>query len=162
MILALVLAQVPYWGDFERTAGPRAAERAAQVRQESGFRPNAVSPVGAKGIAQFMPATWQEWGKGADPFDPYAGIDAQHRYMTYLEGRCGGDWTAALGSYNAGLGTIRKAQRLADTLALPGHRAWITAMYQLPGRRKAFSDETAGYVKRIETIHFPWVKERAR
>src|SRR5690348_9163635 len=39
------------------------------IRQESAFNPQAVSPVGAMGIAQFMPATAAERGL-ADPFDP--------------------------------------------------------------------------------------------
>lgn len=151
---------VPHWPTFQEVAGARAAERAAQVRQESGFKANAVSPVGARGIAQFMPATWAQWAPGQDPFDPVAGIRAQHAFMAYLEGRCQGDWIAALGAYNAGLGTVRKSQRLADQMGLHGQRAWVQAMYGLPGRKKAYSDETAGYIQRIETVQLPWVKAR--
>lgn len=160
LVAGFAFAQVPFWPTFQAVAGPRAVDRAAQVRQESGFKPSAVSPAGARGIAQFMPATWAQWGTGQDPFDPCAGINSQHRYMNYLEGRTGGDWAAALGAYNAGLGTVRKAQRLADQMGLPGQRAWIQAQYSIPGRRKAFSDETAGYIYRIETVHVPWVRQR--
>ena len=160
LVGGFAFAQVPFWPTFTAVAGSRAVDRAAQVRQESGFKPSAVSPVGARGIAQFMPATWAQWAPGQDPQDPVAGITAQHAYMKYLEGRTGGDFAAALGAYNAGLGTVRKAQRLADQLGLQGQRAWIQAMYAIPGRKKAHSDETAGYIQRIETIQVPWVRKR--
>lgn len=149
---------IPYWPVFLDVAGPRAIDRAAQVRQESGFKPSAVSHAGARGIAQFMPATWRQWAPDQDPFDPIAGIKAQHAYMRYLEGRCNGDWVAALGAYNAGLGSVRKAQRLADQLGLQGQRAWLQALPRVTGL--AHSAETQGYIQRIETVHVPWVAKR--
>jgi soluble lytic murein transglycosylase-like protein len=170
MFLALVCvtapAQVPYWGTFQAVAGPRAVDRAAQVRAESAFNPRAQSYIlrngekvpCAQGLAQFTPATWKDWGKGGSPWVPEDAIDAQHAYMLYLEGRCSGDWVAALGAYNAGLGSIRKAQRLAVAMGLPGNRAWLQA---LPGVTKHHAAETQGYVLRIETVHIPWVKKRA-
>lgn len=57
---------------------------AAQLEQESNWNPTVVSPVGARGIAQFMPGTWATYGKGKDPFDPIAGIEAQGQYMGHL------------------------------------------------------------------------------
>lgn len=57
---------------------------AAQLQQESGFDPTAVSPANAKGMAQFRDAAWQEFGNGGDPFDPEDAIAAQGRYMKYL------------------------------------------------------------------------------
>ncbi|WP_083515695.1 transglycosylase SLT domain-containing protein [Glutamicibacter mysorens] len=42
------------------TAGLPIGIIAAQINQESGWGPKAVSPVGARGIAQFMPGTWEE------------------------------------------------------------------------------------------------------
>lgn len=53
---------------------------AAQIASESGWDPTAVSPAGAQGIAQFMPATWAQYGIDthgdgvADPFDPQDAI----------------------------------------------------------------------------------------
>lgn len=97
------------------TAGLPVGIIAAQIQQESGWNPKAVSPVGARGIAQFMPGTWAEWGNGKDPFDPFAGLDAQGRYMKHL-----GDIIAdlasneqekirfTLASYNAGAGNVHK------------------------------------------------------
>jgi hypothetical protein len=150
---------VPYWSDFQRIAGPRAIERAAQVRQESAFQVRAVSHVGARGLAQFMPSTWAQWGRGADPFDPVAGIDAQHRYMIWLEART---WepAAALAGYNAGLGNVRKAQVVASSMGLTDSRAWLrVGLPRVTGRHAA---ETQGYVDRIERIHIPWVKARVK
>ena len=52
---------------------------AAQLAQESGWNPNATSPAGAQGIAQFMPATWATYGEGGDPFDPDDAIPGLRR-----------------------------------------------------------------------------------
>lgn len=67
-----------------RTANIPVGVIAAQLWTESRFNPEAVSESGARGIAQFIPSTWEAWGDGADPFDPIAGIDAQGRYMSEL------------------------------------------------------------------------------
>lgn len=54
---------------------------AAQIEQESGWNPTAVSPAGAQGISQFMPGTWPHWSlPGQSPLDPAAAIAAQGRY----------------------------------------------------------------------------------
>ena len=54
---------------------------AAQIQQESGWNPNAVSPAGAEGISQFLPSTWPNWSRpGETPFQPAAAIAAQGRY----------------------------------------------------------------------------------
>ncbi|MET7299629.1 NlpC/P60 family protein [Embleya sp. NPDC005575] len=59
---------------------------AAQIDQESGWRPAIVSPVGAVGLSQFMPGTWATWGGGAPQTDPRANIMAQERYDCHLAG----------------------------------------------------------------------------
>lgn len=86
---------------------------AAQIDQESGWNPDAVSPAGAQGITQFMPATWAEWSDGADPFDPYAAIAAQGRYMKHLHDLVSPTTENAneavrltLAAYNAGPGAV--------------------------------------------------------
>ncbi len=136
---------VPFQGQFQAVAGARWIDRAAQARAESAFDPRAVSPVGAQGIAQFMPETWREWTPpGADPFDPAAAILAQHRYMTWLEARTTG-LDPALGSYNAGLGNIRRAQRLARDLGMTDHAAWLRTLPRVTG--PAHAGETRGYIK---------------
>jgi soluble lytic murein transglycosylase-like protein len=73
---------------------------AAQLYAESGFNPFAVSPAGAQGIAQFMPATAR--GMGLDnPFDAAQAIDAQAHLMRDLL-RQFGAVALALAAYNAG------------------------------------------------------------
>jgi soluble lytic murein transglycosylase-like protein len=67
---------------------------------ESNFNPAAVSPAGAQGIAQFMPATAAAYGL-RDPFDADAAIDAQARLMGDLLGQFG-KVDLALAAYNAG------------------------------------------------------------
>lgn len=77
----------------------------AQVAAESNFNPEAVSSVGAKGLAQFMSPTWKEWGKGRDIYNPEANIDAQIRYMKWLLDRVT-NWDCAYAAYNWGIGNI--------------------------------------------------------
>jgi len=81
-----------------------AALLAAQLMAESNFNPNASSPAGAQGIAQFMPATAAAYGL-RDPFDPVAAIDAQGRLMAELLARFG-SVELALAAYNAGPGAV--------------------------------------------------------
>lgn len=79
---------------------------AAQGKQESGFDPHALSPVGAMGIAQFMPATWARYGNGGNVWDPKDAIPAQARYDCDLaqavKGIPGDAVPLMLAAYNAG------------------------------------------------------------
>jgi soluble lytic murein transglycosylase-like protein len=84
--------------------GVGAALLAAQLQQESGFNARAVSPAGALGIAQFMPATARAYGL-RDPFDADAAIHAQARLMAELLRRFG-SVPLALAAYNAGPGRV--------------------------------------------------------
>ncbi|MGA8926785.1 MAG: transglycosylase SLT domain-containing protein, partial [Solirubrobacterales bacterium] len=77
---------------------------AAQLEAESGFNPRAVSPAGALGMAQFMPATARSYGL-RDPFDPVASIDAQAHLMSDLLRRFH-SVPLALAAYNAGSGVV--------------------------------------------------------
>ena len=77
-----------------------AALLAAQLYAESGFNPFAVSPAGARGIAQFMPGTARSYGL-RDPFEPAAAIQAQAHLMRDLL-REFGTVPLALAAYNAG------------------------------------------------------------
>lgn len=78
-----------------------------QITQESGFNPSAVSPAGAIGIAQFMPATAR--GLGLDPWDPIQSLQGAARLMAQYVRQYGGDYAKALAAYNAGPGTVQWA-----------------------------------------------------
>jgi soluble lytic murein transglycosylase-like protein len=71
------------------------------IQQESAFRPCAVSPKGAMGLMQLMPATADQFGV-PDPFDPKDNVEAGAAFLKQLLARYGGDLTLALGAYNAG------------------------------------------------------------
>lgn len=87
--------------------------------QESRFNPRAVSPVGAEGIAQFMPATRRGMGN-FDAFDPAQAIPKQAELMAQLLRQFNGNEVAALIGYNAG---PRRAERFlaggSDVSTLP-------------------------------------------
>lgn len=92
----------------EDAAGAPRNTFARQIKQESNFNPNAVNArSGAKGLGQFVDATWGEWGGGADVFDPLANIDAMGRYMRWLYDRHG-SWRLALAAYNWGTGNVAR------------------------------------------------------
>lgn len=76
----------------------------ALLKKESGFNPNARSPVGATGIAQFMPATAEELG--IDPNDPEQAIDGAARYLRQQWDKFGKP-DLALAAYNSGAGNVQ-------------------------------------------------------
>jgi Transglycosylase SLT domain len=93
--------------------------------KESLFDPNAVSPAGAQGIAQFMPGT-AEIRKLEDPFDPMAAISASAAFLADLK-KDFGNLGLAAAAYNAGEGRVAR---------------WLKGESNLP-------DETEGYVASI-------------
>ena len=81
--------------------GINPAVAVAQINQESGFDPRAISPAGAMGLAQFMPGTWATYGSG-DPYDGENSLQAWAQYMTKLLKQFGGRYDLALAGYNSG------------------------------------------------------------
>lgn len=81
---------------------------------ESRFRPDIIegrtrSPVGALGIAQFMPATAIEWcGSVENALNPAIAIPAAARYLAWLKNQFGGDIIKAVAAYNWGIGNVRR------------------------------------------------------
>jgi soluble lytic murein transglycosylase-like protein len=88
--------------------GIRPALLRALVRQESSFRPDAVSPAGAQGLCQLMPGTARELGV-EDPFDPEQSLDGGARYLKQMLERFDGDERLALAGFNAGPGAVEAA-----------------------------------------------------
>jgi soluble lytic murein transglycosylase-like protein len=78
-----------------------------QINQESLFNPNAVSPAGAIGIAQFMPSTAAS--QGIDPWDPSQALQGAARLMASYVNQYGGNYAMALAAYNAGTNAVQYA-----------------------------------------------------
>ena len=116
-----------------------AALLAAQIDQESGWDPTAVSSAGAEGISQFMPGTWPSWDQppavpGPDTaFVPADAIMAQGRYDCALAQAVAGvasdnddDITSLmLAAYNAGPAVVIAAGGIPD---IPQTEAYISAV----------------------------------
>jgi hypothetical protein len=75
------------------------------VQQESGWNPNAVSPKGATGLAQLMPATARRLG--VDINDPKQNLEGGARYLRAMYDKFG-SWRLALAAYNAGPGAVEQ------------------------------------------------------
>ena len=110
----------------------------AVISAESNFNARAVSPVGAVGLMQLMPATAQRFGVkplGAQSVeerltDPRTNLHAGARYLSWLLNRFDGEVMLALAAYNAGEGAVDRAGR------------------QVPNYR-----ETQNYVRKVMRLH---------
>lgn len=76
---------------------------AALVRTESAFRATAMSPKGARGLMQLMPATGSRFGlRTRDLYEPAKNLEAGSKYLAWLLERFKSDLELALAAYNAG------------------------------------------------------------
>ncbi|MCD6334172.1 MAG: transglycosylase SLT domain-containing protein [Candidatus Latescibacteria bacterium] len=107
----------------------------AQIKHESEFDPNAVSPSGARGLMQIMPFTARSLGV-KNPHDPRANIAAGVRYLRkqydIFKKEKGVDRLCfALASYHAGFGHVVDAQKIAEHLLLRPDK-WGSIKVTLP------------------------------
>ncbi|MEM6423093.1 MAG: lytic transglycosylase domain-containing protein, partial [Pseudomonadota bacterium] len=107
------------------------------IWRESRFDARALSPKGAQGIAQFMPATAKLVGL-KDPWDPAQAIPASAAHLADLR-RDLGNWGLAAAGYNAGAGRVVR---------------WLNGRSRLPG-------ETRAYVQAITGQPASWFRRRA-
>jgi hypothetical protein len=104
---------------LEQQHGLPAGLLQAVMMTESGGNPRAVSPRGASGPFQFMPATAREYG--IDPFNPQQSAQAAAKKLAELTKMYGGDTTKALQAYNWGEGNMASGKPMpAETQAYAG------------------------------------------
>ena len=83
----------------------------AVMRAESAFNPMVVSPAGAQGLMQLMPALAQQLGV-SDPLDPRQNIMGGARYLRWLLDLNRGNIPLTLAGYNAGPTVVSKYKRV--------------------------------------------------
>lgn len=139
------------------------ATMAAQIHQESGWNPQAVSHVGARGLSQFMPATAAWWCQretitDCQPTNPVWALRALAGYDKYLYDRlpqAGNEcnrWWAALRAYNGGEGHWAAEARLVSD---PSNRAAVDAQCGHARRSARHCAENLGYPDKIINRHQP-------
>lgn len=105
----------------------------ALVWQESRWREGAVSPAGARGLAQLMPGTARQMG--VDPDDPSANLEGGARYLRAQLDTFGGDLEKALAAYNAGPGRVHQANGIPRIRETQNYVASILGRLSEPVRR---------------------------
>lgn len=164
---ALLLSQPAFSADLDRII-KRSAEMylpgvdwllwKSQIKQESSFNCNATSPVGAQGCAQIMPATMRDISRLSgilgSAYDPEIGIAAGSFYMAQQRAIFRAPrpdferHNLAMAAYNAGAGSIIKAQALAGNPA-----EWQPVADKLHLVTGKHARETRDYVTKINRYY---------
>jgi soluble lytic murein transglycosylase-like protein len=104
----------------------------AVIRAESGYNPNAVSPKGASGLMQLIPATAQRYGV-TNIFDPVENIYGGTRYLRDLLRMFNGNVELALAGYNAGENAVIRAGN-----RVPNYQETVAYVPKVMGFYRAF------------------------
>lgn len=136
------------------------ARMAAQIHQESAWRPAVCSHAGACGLAQFIPSTANWMAEmhprtlaPADPANPLWAIQAQVRYNHWLEQRIDAAndcalWAMLLSAYNGGIGWLGRDRQLAEQDGA-NKDYWFGQVEKYSQRADWACEENRGYVSRI-------------
>ncbi len=118
------------------------------IKVESNYNPWAVSPKGAFGLMQLIPSTARRFGV-SNIFDPEDNINGGAKYLKYLLGLYGQNYTLALAAYNAGeaavtrYGGVPPYPETLNYVNQVGLRLAATQPAALPAERKSNSPEPA-------------------
>jgi soluble lytic murein transglycosylase-like protein len=117
------------------------------IQVESNYNPFAVSPKGAQGLMQLMPATAQRFGV-TDSFDPKQNIEGGVRYLKFLEDTFQDD-RLAIAAYNAGEKAVTKYK---DVPPYPETVSYVAKVGKKLGqaKRAAANDESKHEAKNAE------------
>lgn len=100
----------------------------SMITQESGFKTNAISPKGARGLMQLMPATAARLGV-RNSFDPEENIRGGMQHMRNLLNMFDNDLELSLAAYNAGENLVQKIRRVPSYRETRDYVASITTRY---------------------------------
>jgi len=163
-----------YRGSLKREAqrvwgiGAPVGTLAAQVQQESRWHPNARSPVGAEGLAQFMPSTARWMGNidpelvGAASLNPTWSLRALVVYDHWLHQRIGlaanncERWAFTLSAYNGGLGWVFRRQQAARQAGKDAGLCLAATCTLNPGISPAAQRENEHYPRAILDAEDAW------
>ncbi len=104
----------------------------AVIMVESGGNPNAISPAGARGLAQLMPGTARRYGV-RDIFDPAQNVKGSAAYLSDLIKMFSGDLVLALAAYNAGEGAVKRYKGVPPYRETRAYVPKVLAAFQMAG-----------------------------
>jgi soluble lytic murein transglycosylase-like protein len=100
----------------------------AVIKVESNFKPRAVSPKGAMGLMQLMPATARNLNV-SNAFDPEQNVNAGVRHLRELLDSYQGDVSLSLAAYNAGSGAVARSKGVPPYSETRQYVRRITELY---------------------------------
>lgn len=122
----------------------------ALIRAESGGRQDAVSPVGAIGLGQLMPATAR--ALGVDPRDPAQNLKGAAMYLSQQLRQFGGDVNKTLAAYNAGPGAVKKYNGIPPYRETQDYVKRVTGYWQESSRYGQQAGATAPMVAGVAPV----------
>lgn len=122
------------------------------IQVESNYNATAVSPKGALGLMQLIPATAERFGV-RDPFDAAENIEGGVKYLKHLHELYQGDQKLALAAYNAGEGAVARYGTVPPYAETQSYVVEVGRRYQ-KARRLRPADEPAALAREPKIEQF--------